>query len=176
MRIGNHYARFNEVTWAVVELWYISFKKHVCLKSSARRPSTPCEWLHTWSGEGLETHTWCSAKPLFARSWTMGELHMAQHRIQTCNNWTAFTTLHKDWPRNILHEPSLPSVQRGQWSSFGGMSVKATYALQSEISRLHWQSSTPSLAWIWPNQYRLIHAKTQWKGRKKTTHDLSSWS
>ena len=48
-------------------LWWdshLSFKKHInALKT--RRPSISSEWLHTWSGEGAETHYWCCTGPLF---------------------------------------------------------------------------------------------------------------
>ena len=33
-------------------------------KPSARRPSISSEWLHTWSGVGTETPSWCCTGPL----------------------------------------------------------------------------------------------------------------
>ena len=69
----------------------------VCLRHSAKRLSTSCEWLLTWGGEGTETHFWCCTGPLYAPSWTMVALCMAQHRTLIYGNWTASTTLDKDW-------------------------------------------------------------------------------
>ena len=33
-------------------------------RPSARRPSVSSEWLHTWSGVGTETPSWCCTRPL----------------------------------------------------------------------------------------------------------------
>ena len=60
-------------------------------------PYLASELLPTWSGEVTEIHCWCSTEPLFAPSWTMAALCMAQRQIPTCDNWTAFTTLGWDW-------------------------------------------------------------------------------
>ena len=50
-------------------------------RPSARRPSISPYWLHTWSGEGTETHYWCCTEPLFVPSYIMGVLCMAEHPI-----------------------------------------------------------------------------------------------
>ena len=69
----------------------------VCLKHSAGRLWTLSEWSLTWSAERTETHFWCCTGPLYAPSWTMVALCMAQHQIPIYDNWTAFTTLDWDW-------------------------------------------------------------------------------
>ena len=82
-------------------LWWdshLSFKKHISvLKTQCKEALNLVEWLLIWSGEETETHFWCCTGPLFAPSWTMVALCMAQRRTPIYDNWTASITLDWDW-------------------------------------------------------------------------------
>ena len=65
--------------------------------------------------------------------------------LQHAVSWMGYEELKK------YYQPSVQPIHRGQWSSFGGTSVKAVHALLCENSCLHWQSGTSCPAWIRPN-------------------------
>ena len=77
---------------------------------------------------GLEFREW---KQLWDTFTCVGRLICPEGRVSSLNKSNPTT--------------SVQPVHRGQWSSFGGTSVKAVHALLCENSCLHWQSSTSSL-------------------------------
>ena len=77
---------------------------------------------------------------------------------------------------SVLYQPNLQPVHRGQWSSFGGTSVKAIQALFSENACLHTQPSTSCPAWIWINHEKYVCAPAKSERRHDPNPDPCHWS
>ena len=106
----------------------------------------------------------CECRHSFpARLWMYCVWHSIQYQSTTTQQHPQRCT--KTGTQGIVHQPSLQYVHGEQRGSFGRMSVEAVHALLSENSCQHWQPSTSSTTWIWPNYKRSVSSWSKWKKR-----------
>ena len=136
-------------------LWWdshLSFKKHIsALKTQCKEALNLTRVVAhlKWGGDrdtldAVPCH--CSFQ---VRPWLHCVWHSIKHQPSTTGQHPLLWT--ETGIGSILHQPSVLPVHRGQWSSFGGTSVKAVHALLCENLCLHWQSGTSCPAWIRPD-------------------------